>query len=241
MIAPPVDSGGAIRNGNDIMRRQFSFEQVFLMGLVVAVVLTAAFVYSRCQRHQRSESAKRQLAEFCRSNGGNFWMDLVDGDIHLNLARAHLSASEIELLPGLLDQCISSDLGGRCRVHLNLASARIDGNLLDIVNENTAGLSLEGLSVDDAFVDKIVGKCPRLQQLNLDETQITDSSIAAILRLPIQSLSLRKTAVSFEALRKLRECRSLYELYVPLADDATEKLQLDLPGCEINQQSLRVN
>lgn len=215
------------------MRSQFSLK--LLLSLAVFSCVVSAVVAYVLHMRWRSDIAKQRLAAFCADKGGNFVIDLVDGDARVHLRSSRLSMSDLRNLASLLQQCVSHDLGGDCDVHLDFSHAKVDGDLFVALSKNVVGLSVAGLSLDDDDVERIASVCPRLQYLDLDDTKITDASISDLAGLPLRSLSLRHNDISLRGLRGLEESNNLYELRVTLAEDDIESLRSVLPGCEVSQ------
>jgi hypothetical protein len=215
------------------VRLQYSLVHVLILVVILSCSLGAT-VYLIHRRHY-SKAAEHELAELCRKAGGSLNIDLVDGDIYVDLHNSTLRASEMKKMPELFLQCISSDLGEAGRVHVDLSNAKIDCSVLEAVNARVVGLSVAGLEVDDNMLQEIVAKCPCLEELNLDNTQITDKAVPAIASLPIRSLSIRNTNMSVGALYQLAACEYLYRLVVTLSDSDVLLLCKEMPYCDIGQ------
>ena len=208
-----------------------------VVAMVVSIALgTGTWTWMR-MRHQRSAVALRALGTFARNHGGSMTLDLVDGQVYLDLRGTRLSAEDMRALPQLWQQCLSSDLDGRCDVDLDLAGARLEANLVGLLSKQIVGLRLANLVlVDDRMVERIAQTSPHIHVLKLDGTAVSDKCFEYVRLLPIRSLSLENTHVSIRGIARLRECPQLYELYISKSGIGSEELKMVremLPGCNV--------
>jgi len=153
------------------------------------------------------------------------------------------------------------DLVGSKVQHLNFLNAKVndeDGVVLGELSE-LVNLSANGNPIGDATIAAIAGlpklnllqipatavtdaagpdfaRMTRLRTLWIDETSVGDAFVADLADLPLQTLSLRKTAITDESLKVLAGIQTLKN--ITLSDTAVTEagvaaLQAALPGARI--------
>ena len=92
--------------------------------------------------------------------------------------------------------------------------------------------------VSDADLAEFVQALPRLRELGLDQTEVTDLGLAKLKRLPhLTRLSLNGTKVTDAGLDHLDGLKQLRELLLTdtkVTDEGVAKLQQALPNCTIH-------
>lgn len=177
--------------------------------VTMAILSLALAVASFCiRRAALSQSSKRNLGSICSRMNGHFSIDLVDGDICIDLAKTDISMADAAEIKSCYELCID-DLGLRCNVQIDLSHAHVRADeALAMIGDQVISLKADGLPIDDEAIFTIASKCPRLRELWLDNTEVTDRSIPIIARLPLQILHIRAAGISQSGYDELRSRRT---------------------------------
>lgn len=144
--------------------------------------------------------SESEIIESARTDFGAFVTELPGDElvVDLSLGSEPLDVAKFAELAPIAPRVVDLSLAGRT----------ITGELGEITFERLERLRLERSNADDAFVNAMLDRTPRLRKLNLHSTPVTDGVLGAIEASPaLERVVLFETGVTGAAIESLRARR----------------------------------
>lgn len=157
---------------------------------------------------------------------GNRW---IGDDLAIEIVRANPKIDHLDLSDGAIGSKLLAELANTDHVQdLTLANTKIGDDLSALAKlTRVRKLDLTGCNITDRGVEILVQSCPRLEQITLDKTKITNQSLKHLAKLQfLESIGLFGTAVDNTGLQEIRNLKHLEDVNVTETQVTPEAFQL---------------